>query len=137
MKRRKTKRKAVTVPISSMGDIALLLIIFLVLCGSFKKNTVQLEPPKARDIAEIPETQVVVAISDEGEIFVNAQQVSTAMEVEMIVSALLKDKITKKGRTVMFKCDTNIRLKEFEPIIEAIAKGGGQIAAVGKLQEGE
>lgn len=131
MKRR--AKREINVPVASMSDIAFLLIIFFVLCSNFgQKVAVQLRPPQSPDVAVMQETQLSVAISQDGRIYVHNREMPDAEAVEWAIAALLKDRKTQDQRTVMFKCDSEISKEVFEPVLEAIAKGGGLIGAVGE-----
>jgi biopolymer transport protein ExbD len=132
MKRSKAQRRDVTIPVSSVGDIAFLLIIFFMVCSNFvKESSVKLEPPTARDLQEVDEAPVSVALNEEGQAFVNGQPVPDAEAVEWAVRALIKDTETAEGRTVMFKCDRATPREAYEPVIEALAEAGARITAVG------
>ncbi len=109
---KKTRRRGgdVSVPVASMGDIAFLLIIFFMVCSNFvKENSVQLEPPRAKDIENIKESPVSVAIDAESRIYLQGAEVSAAADLEGGVAALIKDKVTAEGRTVIFKCDQGVK----------------------------
>ncbi len=135
MKRR--FKRVVDVPTTSMGDIAFLLIIFFVLCSNYgQKVAVQLRPPKAPDVAMVQEQNLSVAISQDGRIFVHNRELPDAEAVEWAIAALLKDRKAPEQRVVMFRCDSAIAKEVFEPVIEAIAKGGGLIGALGAAAEG-
>ena len=61
-----------------------------------------------------------------------------AQAIEIGVETLIKDRATEQGRTVMFKCDKAVTREVFEPVLEAISKAGGIIAAMGDpLKENE
>lgn len=138
MKRRRRQKRDVIIPVASMGDIAFLLIIFFMVCSNFvKESAIKLEPPKAQDLETIKEVSVSVAISRDGKIFLNGQEIPDSQAVEWGVAALIKDKATVEGRTVRFKCDREIDKRVFEPVIEAIAKAGARITAIGKEVEEE
>jgi biopolymer transport protein ExbD len=115
-----------------MGDIAFLLIFFFMVCSNFvKEAAVRLEPPTARDIEQVEESAVSVAISNEGEIFVNGTTVPDAEAVEWAVLALIEGKESPEARTVLFKCDQNAPRDVYEPVIESLAAAGARITAIG------
>lgn len=130
--RRRISRNSPNIPTTSMGDIAFLLIIFFMVCSNFAKEAhIQLKPPKAADLREIKETPVSVTISQEGVIYLQGRQVPDAAAIEWGIAGLLKDKAGEKERTVLFKCDAAVSREVFEPVLDAIARGGGLIAAIG------
>jgi biopolymer transport protein ExbD len=89
------------------------------------------KPPEAPTIEELRESQITVAIDENGVIYFQGRRAS-AKDVEWGVRSLVEGKTTPQGRTVLFRCDRNLPRDKFEPVIEAIAKGGGLIAAVGE-----
>jgi len=135
MKRRKSKRK-VAIPVASMGDIAFLLIIFFMVCSNFiKESSVKLEPPRAQDIDTLQEPKVLVAIDEQGQIYLQGVKMPDFNALEYGVMALIDGRVTTEGRTVLFRCDRNIPKEVFEPAIDAISSAGGIIAAVGEKSE--
>ena len=120
------------IPTTSMGDIAFLLIIFFMVCSNFAKEAhINLKPPKAADLREIKETPVSVTISQEGTLYLQGRQVPDVAAIEWGIAGLLNDKVSEKERTVLFKCDADVSREIFEPVLDAIARGGGLIAAIG------
>lgn len=139
MKRsRKKKRKAIPVPIASMGDIAFLLIIFFLVCSEISKDksNLQVNLPFSEHV-EKTQAQVVarIAIDESGEIYFDGNRVDSAKDVEWGVRALLTSTVSDDQRHVQFKCDSALPKEIFEPVLKAIATGGGIIEAVGEKQE--
>ncbi len=129
-KRRPYKPPPIMVPVASMGDIAFLLIIFFMLCSRFAKEKVMLEPPQAPAIEDIQEYNISVTIDQDGDIYFQGRKASVS-DVEWGVRAMVDGKTRPQDMTVVFRCDRNLTRQVFEPVIEAISKGGGIIAAVG------
>lgn len=132
MKRRK-KNRTFSVPTASMGDIAFLLIIFFMVCSKFSQAVaIKLKPPTASGLAELADAVVTVSIDERGRVWIQDKEVPDVEAVEWGVRGLIKDKQGAKGRTVMFRCHKAVGKEVFEPVLEAIAKGGGLIAAMGE-----
>lgn len=132
MKRRRP-RVITALPVTSMGDIAFLLIIFFMVCSNFAKEaSIKLSPPRAEDLTEVKESPVSVAIDEDGVIYLQGQKVPDAEAIEWGVAALIQNKVSVQGRTVMFRCDEKIAKDVFEPVLDAIARGGAFIAALGE-----
>jgi len=130
---RRKRRKMIPVPVASMGDIAFLLIIFFMVCSRFAKDPgVSIDPPTTIDVNKLDDYPLVVLIDREAQIFFQGRPVDSAAQVEEEVRLLVEGKNEEKARTVLFRCDRSIDKRVFEPVIEAIAKGGGRIAAVGE-----
>ncbi len=140
MKKRlqRQKRRSVPVPIASMGDIAFLLIIFFMVCSEVSKDNskVQVTLPFSEFVEkiEIP-VAARVAVDENGDIYFDGYQVDSVKEVELGVRALLTKTVSDDQRHVQFKCDAALPKETFEPVIKAIAEGGGIIEAVGENNE--
>ena len=139
MKRsRRKKRKAIPVPIASMGDIAFLLIIFFLVCSEVSKEKSNLEVTlPLSEYVEKTKAQVVarIAVDKVGDIYFDGTLVDSAKDVEWGVRALLTSTVTDDQRHVQFKCDSALPKELFEPVLKAIAAGGGIIEAVGEKIE--
>jgi biopolymer transport protein ExbD len=132
MKLRKPRRVSPTVPLASMGDIAFLLTIFFILTSNFAKDdTRNMKPPSARELAQLENQNVSVSIDADGGIFFNGRPVGSAATVEAGVAGFLAGTKDAKDRMVVFRCDQGVDKKVFEPVLAAISKAGGVIAAVG------
>jgi len=130
--KRKRKRGAIIrVPVASMGDIAFLLIIFFMICSRFAQEVVKVQPPKALDADEMKENQISVTIDADGFVYFQGREVPGAEAVEWGVRSMVEGKTKEQARMVMFRCDRSVSKRIFEPVIEAIARGGGLIAAIG------
>ena len=135
-KLQRKKRRAIPVPIASMGDIAFLLIIFFMVCPEISKDKpVSLTPPWS-EFAEREEVEVVarVAIDEDGQIWLDGHAYDSPKDIEWGIRALTANTNDDMERKVQFKCDTNLTKEQFEPVLEAIAAGGGILMAVGEDQ---
>ena len=133
MKLHKTRRVPLTVPLASMGDIAFLLTIFFILTSNFAKDdTRNIAPPSAAELEQMEKQNVSVSIDADGGIFFNGRPVGSADVIEAGVAGFLVGKKDAKDRMVVFRCDRGVDKKVFEPVLAAISKAGGVIAAVGE-----
>jgi biopolymer transport protein ExbD len=133
MKLHKSRRVAPTVPLASMGDIAFLLTIFFILTSNFAKDdTRKIAPPSAAELAQLEKQNISVSIDSDGAVFFNGRPVGSADVVEAGVAGFLVGKKDPKDRMVVFRCDRGVDKKVFEPVLAAISKAGGVIAAVGE-----
>ena len=132
MKRKRRHRAAILVPVASMGDIAFLLIIFFMICSRFAKEAgVKIMAPDTVDVTKLEEYPMVVAIDELGKIYFQGWEVPNAGALEANIREQVEGKTTARAKTVIFRCDRRVEKDVFEPVLEAIAKGGGRIAAVG------
>ena len=133
MRLRKSRRVAPTVPLASMGDIAFLLTIFFILTSNFAKDdTRNIKPPGARELAQLENQNVSVSIDADGGVFFNGRPVASPATIEAGVAGFLAGKKDPQDRMVVFRCDQGVDKKVFEPVLAAISKAGGVIAAVGE-----
>lgn len=136
MKMPRRRPREISVPTASMGDIAFLLTIFFMVCSNFAKEaSIKLSPPQSPSVQALKTSRISVAIDGDGQIFLQGQPVPDAQAVEQGVTALLHNKTSEDGRLVMFKCDKNVDKAVFEPVLDAVARAGATIAAVGELQK--
>lgn len=133
---RKKKRRKVQVPIASMGDIAFLLIIFFMLLSEFSKDKdLPIDLPRSDQVKKAEVVVVArVAIAADGGIYFDGDRVDSAKDIEWGVRALLSKTVADEQRHVQFKCDASLSKEQFEPVLKAIAEGGGIIEAVGEDQ---
>lgn len=131
--RKRRKRNAIVVPVASMGDIAFLLIIFFMLCSNFAKESgINIRKPTAVSLEQLKESKLSISIDDHGAIHLNGAPLDSVRSVEDGVRILLEGRTTDEEKMVMFKCDRDVDKKVFEPVLDAIAKAGGIVGAVGE-----
>ncbi|MGB0292094.1 MAG: ExbD/TolR family protein [Luteolibacter sp.] len=128
------KRKGVPVPIASMGDIAFLLIIFFMVCSEISKQKPQPMTLPWSEYVEKEEVDVIarVQIDKDGGIWLDNFQYDSPKDIEWGIRALTANTSEDTERKVQFSCDTNLPKERFEPVLEAIAAGGGILMAVGE-----
>ena len=131
---RKRKRRKVSVPIASMGDIAFLLIIFFLLLSEFAKDKdLPIDLPVSQQVRKNEAVVAArVAVDADGSIYFDGDRVDNAKDVEWGVRALLSKTVSDEQRHVQFKCDASLSKETFEPVLKAIAEAGGIIEAVGE-----
>ena len=135
---RRKKRRTVPVPIASMGDIAFLLIIFFLICSEVSKDKANLQVtlPLSEHVKKTEAFVAArVALDENGEIYFDGVRVDGAKDVEWGIRALLTNTVSDDQRHVQFKCDSALPKEVFEPVLKAIAEGGGIIEAVGELEK--
>jgi len=131
--RRKRRRARIVIPVASMADIAFQLIIFFMICSNFAKEAgIAVKPPVAPNLERLRQSPTIVAIDAQGQIYVQGRRVHDAAAVETEVADLLRNAHTPEARTVLFRCDREATREVFEPVMDAITRGGGIIAAVGE-----
>lgn len=87
---------------SSLTDIVLLLLIFFLLTSSFVTNFgIKVEIPKAEAGAQADSQYITVAVTQDGEFFVDGKQTSSGM----LASALREAKQKKPRGTLVLRAD--------------------------------
>ena len=135
---RRKKRRSVPVPTASMGDIAFLLIIFFLVCSEVSKDAadIQVTLPASERVTKTKAAAAArVAIDQAGQIYFDGAKVENAKDVEWGIRALLTNTVVDDQRHVLFRCDAAVAKETFEPVLKAIAEGGGIIDAVGDKKE--
>lgn len=135
--RHKKKRRAVPVPVASMGDIAFLLIIFFLVCSdTSKERTLNLDLPQSPYVEKTKVSVVArVSIDKDGAIYFDGQPVDSPKDIEWGVRAMLANTVADEQRHVQFSCDAALPRETFEPVLQAIAEAGGIIEAAGEKRE--
>ena len=134
MKPRKRKLAHFIVPMVSMGDIAFLLMIFLLLCSHFSKEAgLTITPARSEDIESLARPRRLVAIDIEGVIHFEHDIVGSADELEGLLGALINEDTPADERRVHLKVDASVAPEVYKPVLEALAKTGATIEFVGEL----
>jgi biopolymer transport protein ExbD len=135
---RRRKKMDISVPTTSMGDIAFLLIIFFMVCSNFaKESKIKLKPTDAVDIKAVENAKISVVIDEASAIYLDGQLINDVATLKLLIENALPDKANSKARMVMFKCDRFASKRVFEPVLDAIASAGGIIVAVGEKRASE
>lgn len=133
-RRNKKKRREVLIPIASMGDIVFMLIIFFILASEFdKRKQLDLELTESGQVQE-PDAPIAcrVAIDVDGQLYFDGQLMDSVKSIEYAVKAKVLNAESDAQRRVEFQADKDLRKDQFEPVLKAIAEGGGIIEAVAK-----
>ena len=131
---KKKKRRQVLIPVASMGDIVFMLIIFFILASEFdKQKNLELELTESGQVKD-PEFPIAcrVAMDAEAELYFDGQLMDSVKSIEYAVKAKVLNADDDAQRRVEFQCDKNLRKDQFEPVLKAIAEGGGIIEVVAK-----
>ncbi|MHC4885216.1 MAG: ExbD/TolR family protein [Planctomycetota bacterium] len=127
--RRRTSTPAVN--LSSMGDIAFLLIIFFVLTTNFLKEAkAEYELSTAAEIQQLKESSVSVVVDEDGVVWCQGHVID-AQGLEGAVSSYLE---TAPDKTVMVKIDKNLTKEQYGEVILALSRAQAEIALVGEKE---
>ncbi len=124
-------------PIASMGDIAFLLIIFFLVCSEAIKDnsSIPVALPQSKHVSTPKATVAAyVTIDANGIIHFDSKPVDNPKDIEFLVTGALSNTVADEHRHIQFKCDKSQPKEIFQPVLQAIAAGGGIIEAVGEPQ---
>ncbi|MFC0269415.1 ExbD/TolR family protein [Kushneria aurantia] len=91
MRRRRSQMQEETtgVDLTPMLDVVFIMLIFFIVTTSFvRESGVEIERPEASQASERPDTQVLVAITPEGAVWVDGQAVDSDSVGERVRAAL-------------------------------------------------
>ena len=122
------------IPLASMGDIVFMLIIFFILASEFdKRKNLDLELTESGQV-EDPDFPIAarVAMDKEGKLYFDGDPMDSPKAIEYAVKAKVLNAESDDFRRIEFQADKDLRKDQFEPVLKAIAEGGGIIEAVAK-----
>ena len=129
---RRRKKPSLVLPLSSMGDIAFLLIIFFMLASNFMKTAnVDLEEARAADLERQEAAKQSVTMDREGVIWFQGQQVGANELADLIKPFVEQDKTL----AVHVSIHKSLTHKDFEPLIQAISESGARLILTGQPED--
>ena len=129
---RRRKKPSLVLPLSSMGDIAFLLIIFFMLASNFMKTAnVDLEEAHAADLDRQEAAKQSVTMDREGVIWFQGQQVGANELADLIKPFVEQDKTL----AVHVSIHKSLTHKDFEPLIQAISESGARLILTGQPED--
>ena len=129
---RRRKKPSLVLPLSSMGDIAFLLIIFFMLASNFMKTgNVELEKPLSPALEQQEAPKCSVLMDNQGVIWYEGMQSSK----EEITSALKEQTAKDRNFIVHVSIDKELVKKDFMPLIEAISESGAKMVLIGEPED--
>ncbi|MEC8973481.1 MAG: biopolymer transporter ExbD [Verrucomicrobiota bacterium] len=115
-----------TVPSMAMGDIAFLLLIFIVLLARARDEShLVWQPATGTELVKPANRNASVVIDRQNVTYLNGR----AIPVETLAAELesLLGDLPAGGRTVLFKVHKDVIAEFFEPAIEAVSEAGGEL----------
>ena len=129
---RRSKKPSLVLPLSSMGDIAFLLIIFFMLASNFMKTAnVDAEEPIAVGLEQQEAAKQSVTMDRDGVIWFQGQQVG-ANEVADLLRPLVE---SDKTLAVHVTIHRGLAHKDFQPLIQAVSDSGARLILTGQPEE--
>ena len=129
---RRRKKPSLVLPLSSMGDIAFLLIIFFMLASNFMKTAnVEMEEPRSTGLEQQEAAKLSVTMDRDGIIWFQGQQVG-ANEVAELVKPFVE---ADKNLAVHVAIHQGLSHKEFSPLIQAVSESGAKLILTGQPED--
>ena len=120
------RRFEASVPSMAMGDIAFLLLIFFVILAKAQDDShLRWEPATDEELEQAKNYKASVVIDVKNKTYLNGRPIAQA-KLEGAIGDLLGDAEPSK-RTVLLKVHKDATVLQFEPVIEAVSKSGGEI----------
>ena len=128
---RRRKKPSLVLPLSSMGDIAFLLIIFFMLASNFMKTAnVEAEKPSSDSVDTVEDAQVSVIVDTSGKFYVQGIEVSQG-EIE---SAVLQAVGDRRDTQVHLLVDRALTRAAYMPALEALGATGVKVVLEGERE---
>ena len=129
---RRRKKPSLVLPLSSMGDIAFLLIIFFMLASNFMKTAnVDMEEATATSLEQQEAAKHSVTMDKDGTIWFEGQQVGANEVADLLKPFVEADKELK----VHVSIDKSLTHKEFTKLIQAVSESGAKLILTGQPED--
>ena len=129
---RKRKKPSLVLPLSSMGDIAFLLIIFFMLASNFMKTAnVELDQPKSPSLEQQEAAKQSVTMDKDGVIWYEGRQVDVREVTDCLRPLVENDHELEVHVTI----HNTIPHKDFMPLISAVSESGAKMILTGEPEE--
>lgn len=121
------KRKfEASVPSMAMGDIAFLLLIFFVILARAQDDShLQWDPASEEELEQAKNYKASVVIDADRKTYLNGRPILQSQLGDALANLLGKSAVGK--RRVLLKVHKDATALDFEPVIEAVSKSGGEI----------
>jgi biopolymer transport protein ExbD len=128
MNLRPKRRPVPTIPIVSLIDIMVILLIFFVATTTFEKDKTQMKItlPESKTLggaATTPEVRVAITIDEQQHVFLDGKPV----ELEQLAAAITTMKETAPGLKLELKADTTAALGNLVKVWDALREAGYSI----------
>lgn len=128
MNLRPRRRPVPTIPIVSLIDIMVILLIFFVATTTFKKDKMQVKItlPESKSLGgttEAPQARVPISITQDQKIFLDGE----AVEIDKLAIAITSLKEAKPGMKLELEADTTAALGVLVKVWDALREAGFSI----------
>ncbi len=128
MKLKRRHKITPTIPLSSMADLAMLLLVFFVICGKVStRSTVAVEPPVSLTGEEMPKAApVIVTVTASGETYLEGRLVDPKELLDEL-EAIMQSRSDRQGRTVQIEVDRRTSYKDYVVAVDAVNRVKGYV----------
>ena len=128
MKLRRRHKIEPEIPLSSMADLAMLLLVFFVICGkATTRSAVPIEPPVSLTADPVDRGMpVMVTVSAAGEIYLEGRLID-GEELLAELEAILQNRTDRQSRTVQLEIDRRTRYRDYLVVVDAVNRVKGYL----------
>lgn len=112
----------------TIADMAMLLLIFFVVCGKISaKSKVSVSPPKSLTAEKMPRGQeTIITVDAEGSLFLNGRPIAEP-ELRDEIQALLSQQSTRAERTIYIETDRQTPFRAYVIAVDAVNMAKGYV----------
>lgn len=117
-----------TIPMSTMADLAMLLLIFFVICGKIAaRSNVPVSPPRSITAVAIPSGDaIILSVTPDGMLHLNGRMLEeTSLRDEL--SGLLSQRTGRQDRTVYIETDRDTPYRAYVTAVEIVNQAKGYV----------
>ena len=134
MKMRRVGRRLPQMPLTSLSDIALLLLIFFIVTTSFMaQRAIRAELPSITPDKEEASDKLIQVVVEEGCVYLDGERMMMD-ELAPYLAAKLADKVKPEERAVVVDAKATVRYERFVRAVNEIKRAGG-IVTVMKVED--
>lgn len=112
----------------TIADMAMLLLIFFVVCGKISaKSKISVVPPKSLTAEKMPRgEQTIITVDAEGSMFLNGRPIAEP-ELRDEIQALLSQQNSRAERTVYIETDRRTPFRAYVIAVDAVNMAKGYV----------
>ena len=121
------------IDLTPMLDIVFIMLIFFIVTSSFiKESGISVERPSAASAAEQPKGNILIAVSADGEIWIDRKQV----DIRAVRSAVERMRLDQPDSTVVVQADKDARSGLVIRVMDQAKLAGVEAVALAATVEG-
>jgi biopolymer transport protein ExbD len=128
MKLKRKYKVEPVIPLSSMADLAMLLLVFFVICGkATTRALIPIEPPVSLTAEAMgKDKQVVITVDAEGQTYLDERAVD-AKELIAELEAIMDQRTDRATRTVRIEVDRRTAYRDYVIAVDAVNRVKGYV----------